>query len=84
MDDLLIIRSSNNEISSLKSAMNHAFSMTDLGLLSQLFGIEISQSDLGIKVHQSKYDSYILIKFNVKYFMPSKTHFLPGVNLEKA
>ena len=31
---LLITGSSNKEIASLKDAMNHAFSMTDLGLLS--------------------------------------------------
>ena len=41
--DLLITRSSKKEISSLKDAMNHGFSMTDLGLLSQFLGLEISQ-----------------------------------------
>ena len=40
--DLLITRSSKKEISSLKDAMNHAFSMTYLGLLSQLLGLEIA------------------------------------------
>ena len=53
VDDLLIIGSSKKEISSLKDAMNHAFSMTDLGLLSQFLGLEIAQSKHGIKVHQS-------------------------------
>ena len=55
VDDLLIIGSSKKEIASLKDAMNHAFSMIDLGLLSQFLGLEISQSDIGIKVNQSKY-----------------------------
>ena len=41
-DDLLITGSSNKEIASLKDAMNHAFSMTDLGLLSQFLGLEIA------------------------------------------
>ena len=36
VDDLLITGSSKKEISSLKEAMNYSFSMTDLGLLSQL------------------------------------------------
>ena len=53
--DLLIIGSSKKEIASLKDAMNHAFSMIDLGLLSQLLGLDISQSDIGIKVHHTKY-----------------------------
>ena len=34
VDDLLITGSLKKEIASLKDAMNHAFSMTDLGLLS--------------------------------------------------
>ena len=63
--------------------MNHAFSMNDLGLLSQFFGIEISQSDIGIKVHQSKYASNLLIKLNMKDCEPSKTPFLSGVKLEQ-
>ena len=50
LDDLLITRTS--EISSLKDAMNHAFSMTYLGLLSQFLGLKITQSQHGIKVHQ--------------------------------
>ena len=55
MDDLLIIGISKKDISSLKDAMNHAFSMADLGLLSQLLGLKIAQSQHGIKVHESKY-----------------------------
>ena len=57
VDDPLIIG-----ISSLKAAMNHAFSMTDLGLLSQFLGLEIAQSQHGIKVHQSKYDFHFSLK----------------------
>ena len=40
VDDLLITGSSKAEIASLKGAMNQAFSMTDLGLLSQFLGLE--------------------------------------------
>ena len=82
--EILVTRSSKEEISSLKGAMNHAFSMTDLGLLSQFWGLEISQSNIGIKVHQSKYVSYLLNKLKMKYFKPSKTPFLSGVKLEEA
>ena len=46
VDDLLITRSSQVKIASLKGAMNQAFSMTDLGLLSQFLGLEISQTKL--------------------------------------
>ena len=51
LDDLLITRSSKKDISSLKDAMNHAFSMTELGLLSQFLGLKIYQSQHGIKFH---------------------------------
>ena len=84
VDDLLIIGISKKYISSLKDEMNHAFSMTDLGLLSQFLGIEIDQSQHGIKVHQSNYASYILNMFSMKYCKPRKTPFLSGVKLEKA
>ena len=68
----------------MKDAINHAFYMTDLGLLSQLLGLEIAQSQHGIKVHQSKYALYLLNNFNMKYCKPIKTPFLLGVNLEEA
>ena len=50
VDDLLIIGSSKDENASLKDAMNHAFSMTDLGLLSQFVGLEIAQTKEGSDV----------------------------------
>ena len=43
VDYLLIIGISMKEISSLKDALKHTFSMTDLGLLSQFLGLEVSQ-----------------------------------------
>ena len=64
--------------------MNHAFPMTDLGLLSQFLGLEIDQTKHGIKVHQSKYALDFLNKFNMKECKPSKTPFLSGVKLEEA
>ena len=76
--------SSKKEIAALKDAMKHAFSMTDLGLLSQFLALEISQSQCGIKVHQSKYASDLLIKFNMKDCKPNKTPFFSGVKLEEA
>ena len=71
-------------ISSSKDAMNHAFSMTDLGLLSQFLGLKIAQSQHGIKVHQSKYALDLLNKFNMKDCKPSKTPLLSRVKLEDA
>ena len=82
--DLLITGISQAGIASLKGAMNQAFSMIDLGLLSQFLGLEISQTKDGIKVHQSKYALYLLKKFRMKDCKASKTPFLSGVKLEEA
>ena len=84
VDDLLITGSSKDEIASLKGAMNQAFSMIDLGLLSQFLGLKIAQTKDGIKVHQSKYALDLLKKFKMKDCKPSKTHFLSGVKLGEA
>ena len=51
VDDLLITGSSQAEIASLKEAMNQAFSMTDLGLLSLFLVLEIAQTKAKIKVN---------------------------------
>ena len=83
VDDLLITGISKDEIASLKDVMNHAFSMTDLGLLSQFLGLDIAQTKEGIKVHQSKYALDLQNKFNMKDWKPSKTPFLSGVKLEE-
>ena len=83
VDDLLITGCSKDEIASLKDGMNHAFSMTNLGLLSQFLGLKIAQTKHGIKVHQSNYALYFLNKFNMKAWKPSKTPFLSGVELEE-
>ena len=64
--------------------LNHAFSMTNLGLLIQFLGLEIAQSQHGIKVHQPKYYLDFLKNFNMKYFNPINTPFLSGVKLEEA
>ena len=64
--------------------MNHAFPMTDLGLLSQFLGLEIVQYQHGSKVHQSKHVLYLLKNFNIKYCKPSKNPFLSRVKLEEA
>ena len=84
MPRLMAFYCSKKEISSLKDAMNHAFSMTYLGFLSQFLGLEITQSQHGIKVNQSKYALDLMNKFNMKYCKTSKTPFLSGVKLEEA
>ena len=44
MDDLLITTSFVASLSSIKSSLNEAFAMTDLGLLRQFIGLKVSQT----------------------------------------
>ena len=47
--DILITRSFIDDIGSINSYLHSDFSMTGLGLLKQFLGLEIEQSDAGIK-----------------------------------
>ena len=55
-----------------------------VGRVKKQSAIEISQSYLGIKLHQYSYYSYLINKFSLKYRKPRKTPFLLGVKLEEA
>ena len=83
VDEPLIIGSSKKEIASLKDAMNHAFSMNDLRLLSQFLGLKIAQTKHGIKSHQSKYALDFLNKFNMKYCKLARLPFFQEFSLKK-
>ena len=51
VDDLLITKSTLASITFIKTALHDAFEMSDLGLLRQFLGIEISQDYDGIMVN---------------------------------
>ena len=55
--------------------------MTDLGLLRQLLGFEIEQSERGIMLSQPQYASYLLNKFNMSECKESKSPFLSRIKL---
>ena len=55
--------------------------MIDLGLLKQFLGLEIVQSEVGIKVSQQKYALDLLLKFNIAECKASKFPFLSGIKL---
>ena len=52
-------------IAFIKNALHDAFEMSNLGLLKQFIGLEISQDFDGIMVTQYKYISDLLFKFNM-------------------
>ena len=83
MDDILITRSTLASIAFIKTALHDAFEMSDLGLLRQFLGLEITQDYDGIMVTQSKYVSYLLIDFNMAYYKAALFPFLWGISLEE-
>lgn len=66
VDDLLITGCNESEIVDFKHCMMAEFEMTDLGELSHFLGMEFVQTSKGIFMHQKKYASEILKKFNMQ------------------
>ena len=60
MDDLVIIGTDKGLISEFKDKMNMLFKMSDLGLLSYYLGIQVSQTEGEITLHQRSYAEKIL------------------------
>ena len=55
VDDLLITSSSVVGLSSINSALNKSFTMTDLGILRDFIGLEVSQNTSGIMISHPSY-----------------------------
>ena len=77
----MIIGSCTKEIGLIKSSLHSEFSMTDLGLLKQFLGLEIEQSEAGIKISQQKYVADRLLKFKMVECKAAKCPFLLGIKL---
>jgi hypothetical protein len=65
VDDLLITGSDENEISDFKVELMREFEMTDLGHISYFLGIEFYKSSRGLLMHQKRYASEVLKRFDM-------------------
>ncbi|CAJ2637750.1 unnamed protein product [Trifolium pratense] len=65
VDDLLVTGSSLAEIEDFKSQMKSEFEMTDLGKLTYFLGMELLYTAKGVILHQAKYATEILRKFEM-------------------
>ncbi|GAU36721.1 hypothetical protein TSUD_318190 [Trifolium subterraneum] len=65
VDDLLVTDSSPMEIENFKSQMKSEFEMTDLGKLTYFLGMELLETPKGVILHQVKYATEILKKFEM-------------------
>ncbi|PNX79093.1 putative copia-type polyprotein [Trifolium pratense] len=65
VDDLLITGSNESYISEFKSDLRKGFEMTDLGHMTYFLGIEFLRNEQGILMHQTRYASEILKRFEM-------------------
>ena len=72
VDDLLITSSSSTSIELLKESLKKEFEMTDLGILSYFLGLKFAYTEKGIFMHQKKYISEVLKKFNMMECNPTE------------
>lgn len=81
VDDLILTGNNADMITGFKASMTREFDMTDLGKLSYFLGVEITQSDAGILMCQSKYAKEILERFDMMNSNPVKSPIVPGCRL---
>ena len=73
VDDLIVTGSDVNEIEAFKSQMMSEFEMSDLGKLTYFLGMEFTEVAGGLMMHQMKYASDILKRFNIMNCNPSSS-----------
>jgi len=73
VDDLLITRNNNAKIEGFKQTLMAKFKIIDLGRLKYFLGMEFIEDSRGMILHQHKYASEILKKFNMINSNPAAT-----------
>ncbi|GAU26253.1 hypothetical protein TSUD_224440 [Trifolium subterraneum] len=83
VDDLLITGSNEAHIREFKVDMMREFEMTDLGHISYFLGIEFQRTSKGLILHQKKYASEILKRFEMDQCNPALTPSEPRLQLSR-
>jgi len=65
VDDLILTGSNMNEIEAFKVQMTKEFQMANLGKLTYILGMEVTEISEGLVMYQMKYASDILKRFNM-------------------
>ena len=84
VDDIIITGNNSQHVSSLIVALSSVFELKDLGVLNYFLGVQISRTQFGLILSQSKYALEVLHRFHKENSKPTKTpccpssHFLPN------
>ena len=84
VDDLGLFASSKNEMAKLKQDLKDNFTMTDLGEMKKILGIQVIQDRQAgtLKILQSAYINKILVHFNMADANPVLTPLSKSIKLE--
>src|ERR1044072_6362112 len=82
VDDLVIIGASDHEIEKVKNDLKLEFEMSDLGELSYFLGIQFEKVENGIVMHQNKYMTEVLKRFNMAQCNPVNVPVETNLKLE--
>ncbi|XP_014519584.1 uncharacterized protein LOC106776617 [Vigna radiata var. radiata] len=83
VDDLLVTGSNEELVSEFKAEMLREFEMSDLGRLSYFLGIEFTETESGLVMHQSRYVLNLLKRFEMAECNAANTQAEIGLKLEK-
>uniref|UniRef100_A0A2N9F271 Reverse transcriptase Ty1/copia-type domain-containing protein n=1 Tax=Fagus sylvatica TaxID=28930 RepID=A0A2N9F271_FAGSY len=75
VDDIILTGNSSLAVTSLITQLAHTFELKDLGPLRFFLGLQIDYTCAGLFVHQKKYVSNLLLKFNMTNCKPTSTPF---------
>ncbi|KAG8489717.1 hypothetical protein CXB51_017702 [Gossypium anomalum] len=81
VDDLLVNGSKDVLVNEFKAQMQEVFDMTDLGIMTYFFGMEVNQTDRGIFISQHAFVLKILDKFSMQNCKPVNTSMAQGEKL---
>ncbi|KAF7124875.1 hypothetical protein RHSIM_Rhsim12G0031500 [Rhododendron simsii] len=84
VDDLIFTGNNPAMFETFKKTMFQEFEMTDIGLMSHFLGIEVTQSEEGIFISQSRYATEILKKYGMETCNPMTTPVDSGLELKKS
>jgi len=73
VDDLITMADTDNDLDSVKRAMETRFQMKDLGELHYLLGVNVKQNASSIELHQKFYIEQLLKRFGMQDCEPVST-----------